>query len=406
MAKSHLVVDRQQPGRLRRSGCFAVKSQFACSPPKQPRIGRRIRRCNQQQELRLGGKHARALLEAALDAPWDVRRIGQLESASQSCRLQTMGILEQCEGIPARFGDDPVNDLLAQRRDDRSCKQLSCFALSETSETKLRQSEKRVSVRLTRIAYGEYQGDALRCDSARDKCQDLRGSLVQPLCVIDETEQRFLFRRFGQKMKSRQADQEPIRDGTRSSPQRHAERDLLWFREYIQVVEQWRAELVKTCEGELHLGFDTCSRSDTKVRCRRFLSNMFKQRGLADTGITTHHECTTTPGLHADQQLFDLVALRAPTQKLRQLSCSFDDGILAPRANPNLVVTTLIIADSTYEWAMISSPQLVQASEYETRPRLQPNRSPHKLLCRGVTTTFQRYGRSNPPSPASKRAHR
>lgn len=256
------------------------------------------------------------MLETALDAAWDIRSIGQFESSSQQCRLQAVGILEQCEGIPPRFGDDPINNLFAQWHDDRSCQQLSCFALAETSKANVRQPEKRVSVRFIDIAYGEYQDYALGRNPARNKCQDFRGCLVQPLCIINEAEQKVLLRRLGKQVKGRQADQEPVRNRTKSSAQRHTERDLLRLWEPVQVVKQWCAELVETCEGKLHLGFDARRRFHTEVRCRRFLSKMFKQRGLADTGITTHHENSTTAGLGADQQLLNLVALRAPTQKL------------------------------------------------------------------------------------------
>jgi hypothetical protein len=84
-------------------------------------------------------------------------------------------------------------------------------------------------------------------------------------------------------------------------------------------IQQRRTQLVESRERELNLRFDPRQGFHAKVRRFRYLSKMFKQGGLADARLTTHHKSPATPGLGASEQLFDLVALRAPPQKLGQV---------------------------------------------------------------------------------------
>ncbi len=107
--------------------------------------------------------------------------------------------------------------------------------------------------------HGEGQRHAFREQSSSDEGQALRGDPVQPLSIVQQTEQRPLLRRLGQHAEDGQSHHEPVRGSP--APQAECDSQGLPLRagKSIDVAHQRYAQLVQTREGKLHLGFDAGS---------------------------------------------------------------------------------------------------------------------------------------------------
>ena len=94
---------------------------------------------------------------------------------------------------------------------------------------KLRQSREQVA----RLPRGEHEHDLLRQQAASHERERPRRRMVQPLRVIDNSQQRPLLGRLGQQAEDRQSKQERIRrgvGGVRNQSERDAKRLVLRLR--------------------------------------------------------------------------------------------------------------------------------------------------------------------------------
>ena len=98
--------------------------------------------------------------------------------------------------------------------------------------------------------------DLLRQQAASHERQRPRRRLVQPLGVIDNSEERPLLGRLGQQAEDRQSNQERIRRRPCAESEHDAERLVLRRRETVQKVKERGTQLLNRCEWELHLRFD------------------------------------------------------------------------------------------------------------------------------------------------------
>ena len=64
---------------------------------------------------------------------------------------------------------------------------------------------------LAGLTHREHDGDRFRQEAARDERKRLRRGPVEPLCIIDQADERPLLSRLGQQSERRQTDQEAIR---------------------------------------------------------------------------------------------------------------------------------------------------------------------------------------------------
>src|SRR5258707_13838433 len=81
--------------------------------------------------------------------------------------------------VAARLAHDTVNPAPVQRPVDHRAKQRPGGAVGKAADGQLRKPWK--ELRVTAVAHGEHQRNTLGKQPARDECEDLGGSLVQPL---------------------------------------------------------------------------------------------------------------------------------------------------------------------------------------------------------------------------------
>ena len=147
------------------------------------------------------------------------------------------------------LGHDTIPDLLIQPDPDHRPQQPARIFVPQPPDLQVRQPPKR----LAGVARGEQQPHGVRQQPPRHERQHLRGGPVQPLRVIDQAQQRPVFRRLRQQGQHRQPDQEPVRRTAAAQPERDPQRVALRGREPLQAIQQRRAQLVNASERQLHL---------------------------------------------------------------------------------------------------------------------------------------------------------
>ena len=86
--------------------------------------------------------------------------------------------------------------------------------------------------------------------------EDLRRDIVEPLCVVDHTEERTLSRAFREQRENGKPDEKTIGWRSEAQAERRPESFLLRQRKPLQSVHQRRAQLVETCKHQLQLRLD------------------------------------------------------------------------------------------------------------------------------------------------------
>ena len=100
----------------------------------------------------------------------------------------------------------------------------------------------------------------------RDEPERLHRHLVEPLRVVDETEQRLVIGGGGHQAQHRQPDQETVRGLPGAAAESDVQRLALRFRQLIEVVHQRCAQLLQPGECELHVGFHAGHLHDAESR--------------------------------------------------------------------------------------------------------------------------------------------
>ena len=224
-----------QPSSNRPSASTASRSRLGDSelpgrPPHERRVADWIGRRHEQQASRIARKPGQPPREALLDARGQRHRRRQAEPARELRRRQPARQLQQSERIPARLGDDPIQHALIQPSRQDRLQQRPRITTPKGLDVELRQSCERVA-QLTRR---EHERDLLRQQAAGDERERARRRTIEPLRVIDDTQERPLLRGLGQQAEDRQPDQERIRaSGPGTQPERDAKRVALGLRQAL-----------------------------------------------------------------------------------------------------------------------------------------------------------------------------
>ena len=150
----------------------------------------------------------------------------QAEPARELRRRQPARQLQQRERIPARLDDDPLEHALIQPSRQDRLQQRPRIAMPQGLDVELRQAGERVA----QLARREHERDPLRQQAAGHERERSRRRTIEPLRVIDDTEERPLLRGLGQQAENRQSDEERIRSLPSAEPERDAQRLALGLR--------------------------------------------------------------------------------------------------------------------------------------------------------------------------------
>ena len=171
--------------------------------------------------------------------------------------------------------------------------------------------------RLAQLACSEHERDPLRQQPASHERKGPRRRAVEPMGVIDETQERLLLGGVGQQAEDRQSDQERIRrrvGGTPNSVRTRRRARRAGAREARHEPKEGRTELLNRRERELHLRLDSRRLHDPEFAPSR--GRILEKGRLADSGFSMHHQHSAAAAVHAVQQPVEHLALPFAPEKL------------------------------------------------------------------------------------------
>ena len=212
----------------------------------------------------LGRKRLELSPEALLDAARQRPHVGTAEPTRQLRRDQSPRQLHQRQRVAPCLGDDPVPHTLVEPTRDHRVQQGAGIGVAQARDHKLRKP--RQLLVFAGLTHREHHGDRFRQEAARDERKRLRRGPVEPLCIIDQADERPLLGRLGQQSERRQTDQEAVRRLPGAQAECRAQRVALRPGQARQAAQHRRAELMQAGERDLHLGLDARRSRDATPR--------------------------------------------------------------------------------------------------------------------------------------------
>ena len=180
--------------------------------------------------------------------------------------------------------------------------------MPQRPHAELRQSPERIA----KLACRERDRDPLCQQAAGNKREHQLRLAIEPLRIIDRTEQRPLLRRLRQKPEHRQSDQERVRSRPSAESERDGKGFTLGLREAFHELEHRRAQLLKRRVRELHLPIDPRGLEDPELL--RGLARIPENGGLADAWLSLHDQYPAAPAARRVDQPVDRVELPLPAK--------------------------------------------------------------------------------------------
>jgi hypothetical protein len=186
MPEHHTGTERHQAVRLGRSSRGLGDPETLRGPPYQRQVAGWVRRSDEQQASRVAREPGQPPREALLDLRRQGQRRGQTKPARELGRGQAARQLEQGERVPPRRGNETLQYPLIQPSRQEGLQQRARIAISQGPHLQFRYSRERVA----QLARREQERDLLRQEAAGHKCKRARRRTIEPLRVIDHTEER------------------------------------------------------------------------------------------------------------------------------------------------------------------------------------------------------------------------
>ncbi|HTA05752.1 MAG TPA: hypothetical protein VK774_05260, partial [Solirubrobacteraceae bacterium] len=206
VAEPYLPAELDQTIRFCWRRGLEIKSQSFCCRTHQGQMPQGVG-CRQQQQPTAA---RRKLLDAAPKARFDRGRdcltIGQGERAGEVRRPPSSRQFEQCEGIASRFVDDPLDDVDVKRDMHLPGEQRTGVVLAYPVQLQGRKALQRIAG--SGIAPREQHRDSLSVDPPDREREGPRGGLVEPLRIVEHTQQWTLICDIRQQARETGADHE------------------------------------------------------------------------------------------------------------------------------------------------------------------------------------------------------
>jgi hypothetical protein len=174
---------------------------------------------------------------------------------------------------------------------------------------------------------GAHDRDRLGEQAAGNEPQDLRRGVVEPLPVVDDTDQRLLLGDLGDQRQRGQPHQEPVRRSAGAAAEHRRERLALRSGQPAEMVQHGRAELMEAGIRQLHLRLDAGRPRD--VPAAGPVGQVAQQRALAHTRLAPQDGDPAPAGEHVGHEPVERLTLAAASEKLRGRT-----GILTRRRPP------------------------------------------------------------------------
>src|SRR5262249_18946302 len=136
---------------------------------------------------------------------------------------------------------------------------------------------------------------------------------IQPLRVVDNTQERPPLGGLRQQAEDRQSDQEWVWSRPGAESEGDGERVALRRREALDQLEERRAELPQPPQGEPHPPLDSEGAGDPELSAG--LGRIVQERGLADARLAVQHQRAAVSAARGLQQPFEHLALTLPAEQ-------------------------------------------------------------------------------------------
>jgi hypothetical protein len=167
---------------------------------------------------------------------------------------------------------------------------------------------------IPRFARAEDECDPLGQQAPSDEGERTGRRAIEPVRVVDGTEQRSLLRNLGHQAEDRQSNQERGRNLPGPESERDGERVALGSGQMLRSIEQRRAQLLQRRVRELHLSLDPDRPQYPELPS--LLDRPLQQRGLPDPRFTVHHQDAAFAVASSLEQPPQHLALAASTDEL------------------------------------------------------------------------------------------
>jgi len=186
VAKGNGAVERQKSFRLNRVRGRLWDPEMLGGTPQKSRITERFGGRQQQQAPRVGRKIGEPTAEAAFDPVRERQRRRQAEAAGELRWCQPARQLQKCKWVAAGLDDDPLENGVIKARRQHRFKKRTRVAMTKRLEGEVRQTSQAIHG----LARCEDKHHSLSNQPPGDKAERSRRRAVEPLCVVDDPENR------------------------------------------------------------------------------------------------------------------------------------------------------------------------------------------------------------------------
>ena len=286
MVKAHARAELDHSRGFGGSQRVDRNAQLRCGAEEQRGVADRFGGGDQQQSLGLLGKRLDATDELFLDC----RRRRALARISRTRRPSSVAVTLRGTSRMAS-GTPRVSATMRSRTRGSIPPNITDSSRSRASPSDSPSIDqfRKPGQRLGAVVAGrEDQCDRLGQQPSGDEGKCLHRHLVEPLRVVDDAEQRLIGSGGGHQAQHGQPDQESVRRRSATAAECDVQRFALGFRKFVEVIEQRRAQLLQTGEGEFHIGLD--ARHVDTAESGRLLRDVLQQCGLADARLAAEHQ--------------------------------------------------------------------------------------------------------------------
>ncbi len=225
------------------------------------------------------------------------------------------GELEQGERVAARLGDQAVAELRRELDACRPVDQRLRGRRVEPAQSQLREPG-RLEAPNVPFASAEEHDDALGFEPSGDEDERVRGCVVEPLGIVDQAQERLIFRGLGEQAQDCERDEEAVLASPGCQAERSAEGGRLRLRKALYVPENRPDDLVQSGERELRLRFHPGAAEHAHVA--GLVARVLQERRLADARLAGDDQDGAARRASAIEKLADPRPFRvSPIQHVR-----------------------------------------------------------------------------------------
>jgi hypothetical protein len=168
--------------------------------------------------------------------------------------------------------------------------------------------------RFAALASREEQRDPVRQQPPGDERERPSRGRIEPLGVVDHTQEGLIVRCFDQQTQYREPDEEWVRGASGGETERDGKRLALRIGQALAEAEDRPRELLERGVRQLRFALDAGSANDLAVPCE--LNREFEESGLAHAGLSVEHQPSPVPGTCVIQEALEHLSLSLSAEHL------------------------------------------------------------------------------------------